>query len=137
MSIFLILTTSGWNYLVLLAQVAPPTLLVPRCNSLLFRPYLLNYDTFPHAFLHQLGLSQDMISNIRNAQLENDINDPHILHQLRNPSTKLSLNLMRQLRCLSSFSVPWLLTIRNQHMTKSAVYSISGIQTALSIHTGS
>ena len=46
-----------------------------------------NYDTFPHAFLHELSLSQDMISNIRNAQLENDINDPHILHQLRNPST--------------------------------------------------
>ena len=42
----------------------------------------LCYDTFPHAFLKNLMLSQDMIANIRNAQLEDDIDDDNLLYQL-------------------------------------------------------
>ena len=66
----------------------------------------LSYDTFPRAFLGNLALSQDMIANIRNAQLEDDINDTNILYRLRNPSrdvpeldeqTQISLELFSAL----------------------------------------
>jgi hypothetical protein len=66
----------------------------------------LNYDTFPHAFLTNLALSQDMITNIWNAQLEDDIDNADILYQLQNPSrdvpelnkqTQISLELFSAL----------------------------------------
>jgi hypothetical protein len=66
----------------------------------------LSYDMFPRAFLGNLALSQDMIANIRNARLEDDINDPEVLNQLHNPSgevpeldeqTQISLELFSAL----------------------------------------
>jgi hypothetical protein len=73
----------------------PPILQQPLC-----------YDTFPRAFLGNLALSQDMIANIRNAQLEDDIGDAEVLDQFRNPSgevpeldeqTQISLELFSAL----------------------------------------
>jgi hypothetical protein len=49
----------------------------------------LCYDTFPRALLENLALSQDMIANIRNARLEDNIEDDDILDQLRNPSREV------------------------------------------------
>ena len=52
-------------------------------------PLILNYDVFLHALLRHLALSQDIIQNIWNAQLEDDIDDLEILNQLCNPLTKV------------------------------------------------
>ena len=66
----------------------------------------LSYNAFPHAFLENLMLSQDMIANIRNVQLEDDIENDGLLYQLRNPSrdipeldeqTQISLELFSAL----------------------------------------
>jgi len=66
----------------------------------------LSYNTFPCAFLENLALSQDMIANIQNAQLEDDIDNADLLYQLRNPSrdvpkldeqTQISLKLFSAL----------------------------------------
>ena len=73
------------NYLNLLQEhqfpLDPPVPPIPPITAV--QP--LSYNTFPHAFLENLVLSQDMIANIQNARLKDDIDDTSILYRLRNP----------------------------------------------------
>jgi hypothetical protein len=95
----------------------------------------LSYDTFPRASLENLALSQDMITNIRNARLEDDID------MMLNFSISFEIlqetfpNSTNRLRSPLSCSVPWLLT-QSRPTRKHVVYSTKRAQTALFTHTG-
>ena len=45
-------------------------------------------DPLPQATLATLALSQQLIASIKNAELEDDIQDPRLLHSIRHPSTE-------------------------------------------------
>jgi len=87
----------------------------------------LSYNTFPCTFLENLTLSQDMIANIQNAQLEDDILMMLTFSISSKIHQEMFLNLMSRLKSPLSCSVPWLLT------TKHVAYSTRPVLTALSI----